>query len=256
MKTMPMEPNDELLCAYLDGELDSATRAEADQALARDPGARLRLERMRRADARLREAFPLQNTAADDALAARILAFTPAGEASTADGATGVAASSTVTPLRKPAEVVLPRRRTLRLAALAAAVSAVAVGYVLRMGGSPEATAMTAFNAALDRAASGEPVQAGAVAVQPVLSFRAADGRYCRVYEQRAGTETSEGLACREASGWQVLALAPSTTAPGELQPAGGNAEVDALMNRLGGEQTLDAAAERALIQQGWQPPR
>lgn len=254
MKTMPMEPNDELLCAYLDGELDAATRAEADQALARDPGARLRLERMRRADARLREAFPLQPTAADDALAARILAFSADGAATGGDAR--AAGSSTVTPLRKPAEVVLTRRRPLRLAALAAAVSAVAVGYLLRMGGGSENPTMTAFNAALDRAASGEQVQAGPVALQPVLSFRAADGRYCRVYEQSAAGTSSEGLACREAGGWQVLAQAPSTTAPGALQPAGGNAEVDALMNRLGGEPALDAAAERALIAKGWQPPR
>ena len=42
-----LELNDELLCAYMDGELDSEMRVRVEQALVDDVGARVRLERMR-----------------------------------------------------------------------------------------------------------------------------------------------------------------------------------------------------------------
>lgn len=251
MMKMPMEPNDELLCAYLDGELDAATRAEAEQVLARDPGAQARLARMRRADERLRAAFPLQPAADDDALAARIRSY-----GAPAAAATAARSADTVTPLRRPAETARRAHRPWRLARLAAALGAVAVGLVLRLGSAPATPAMTAFDRALDAAASGASVPAGAVALQPVLSFRAGDGRYCRVYEQRGEQGATEGLACRGERGWQVLTEVAASAVPGALQPAGGSAEIDALMNRLGGEPALDAAAEQALIARHWQPAR
>ena len=54
-----LELNDELLCAYMDGELDAEMRARVERALVDDAGARVRLERMRLADERLRAEIPL-----------------------------------------------------------------------------------------------------------------------------------------------------------------------------------------------------
>ena len=45
-----MDLNDELLCAYLDNELDAEQRQRVAAALAADAGAQLRLQRMRDAD--------------------------------------------------------------------------------------------------------------------------------------------------------------------------------------------------------------
>jgi anti-sigma factor RsiW len=42
--------NDELLCAYMDDELDAVQRERVSAALAADAGAQLRLQRMRDAD--------------------------------------------------------------------------------------------------------------------------------------------------------------------------------------------------------------
>ena len=53
------ELNDELLCAYMDGELDPEMRVRVEQALLDDAGARVRLERMRVADERLKAEIPL-----------------------------------------------------------------------------------------------------------------------------------------------------------------------------------------------------
>ena len=54
-----LELNDELLCAYMDGELDAEMHARVERALVDDAGARVRLERMRVADERLKAEIPL-----------------------------------------------------------------------------------------------------------------------------------------------------------------------------------------------------
>ena len=61
-----------------------------------------------------------------------------------------------------------------------------------------------------------------------------------------------EGLACNGDDGWQVLALEAGRATSGDLRPAGSNVAIDALMDRLGGSEVLDAERERALIQQRW----
>ena len=83
------------------------------------------------------------------------------------------------------------------------------------------------------------------------LTFKAASGGYCRTFQ----AESVSGLACREASGWKVEALA-------NVEPAGPDqgfrtasslpraiaAAVDA---RIAGE-ALDASAEASAREKGW----
>src|SRR5262245_15597365 len=68
---------DELLCAYLDGELDAETRVRVDRSLEQDPGARVRLDRLRNADAWLRRAVPEPTSVSADPLIERILSEKP-----------------------------------------------------------------------------------------------------------------------------------------------------------------------------------
>src|SRR5689334_7644998 len=68
-----MELNDELLCAYLDGELDEAMRARVAAVLDVDAGGRVRLERMRFADERLRRDIPPRAAIGTDSVADYIL---------------------------------------------------------------------------------------------------------------------------------------------------------------------------------------
>ncbi|MGH8240272.1 MAG: anti-sigma factor family protein, partial [Steroidobacteraceae bacterium] len=112
-----LELNDELLCAYLDGEIDADMHARVERALVDDAGARVRLERMRVADQRLKAEIPLPALQPNDPLSARILGSEP------------------VSRIARPS-----LRWSAAIAALAAGISGVIVGFVLsRSQEAPEA---------------------------------------------------------------------------------------------------------------------
>jgi hypothetical protein len=84
------------------------------------------------------------------------------------------------------------------------------------------------------------------------LTFRDADGRWCRTFQSAdAGVA---GLACRGGDAWRLEALAPFQPAAGEIRTAGADtppavlAAVDALI----ADETLDAAAETRARDAGW----
>jgi hypothetical protein len=87
------------------------------------------------------------------------------------------------------------------------------------------------------------------------LSFRAKTGVYCRAFAL-TGADGSSGLACHEANGWSIKALAQSPpagtatqfrTAGSELSPA----VRAAIEGSIEGE-PLDHAGEIAARQAGW----
>jgi anti-sigma factor RsiW len=239
--------NDELLSAYLDGELDADSAARVESALGRDLAAQQRLERMRSADAELKAALRLPDIAPRDPLAALIM--------------------SSAAPSSQPSRTRIEPRRASRAAsylAIAAGVGGLALGYFLSLAVRPPgssagsvATIDAGLGRALDSVASG---QASAdQATQISLSFKAADGRYCRVFSRRQSSgDHGEGLACRDAADWRLVAWDASVGAAASgYQPAGGNDMLDAVMDRLGGSAALDAQQERALIDSHWSvPPR
>src|SRR4029079_18876403 len=97
----------------MDGELDPEMRVRVEQALLDDAGARVRLERMRVADERLKAELPLQAVQPNDPLSARILDDKP------------------MTP-----SLALPRKRGrvgvgAAITALAAGISGIVVGFVV-----------------------------------------------------------------------------------------------------------------------------
>jgi hypothetical protein len=219
--------NDELLSALLDGQLDEPTRLAVEQALANDPGARVRLERMRHADALLRTAIPAQPARADDPVAARIeqrdaprarrWLSTPAIAASLVAGVCGV----------------LLGRLTER-----------APDYWIDAAGVVQGSLLQALE---QQASGGEGV------LRVILSTRLRDGRYCRQFALSQGSG-GEGVACRnpDAARWQLLAWDASTLPAAGFQPAGGNGVLDAVLDRLGAGEALDARNEQLLIEQRW----
>lgn len=227
-----LDLNDDLLSSYIDGELDAATRLRVDALLATDAGARQRLERMRHADQLLRAAFPLPASDRPDPLAARIL------------GA------------REPRPPRAHRawyRRPATLTALAASVGALAVAAVLRLAGSGDAVVDASLLAVLNQLPSGTELRSGDRRIQPLLSFRADDGRWCRVFGEQVAGRSEEGLACRDGDGWQLLARDDDGGGDaGSLRPAGAGQTVDARMAQLGDAPVLDGSQERLLIKQGW----
>jgi hypothetical protein len=223
-----MELNDELLSAYLDNALDGAEHEAVSAALATDAGARLRLERMRQADRALRAALPLpQGDKFEAALTARIQMGRP-----------------------------LPRwQRTVLPWALAASVAGLVAGYLLPRAQAPNglSTPDSVLVRALDGTGSGASAAQG---VSMVLSFQAADGRYCRLFRASRDAGSGEGLACRRSAGWQVVAWDATTTTSTEgFRAAGAGMLIDGAMSELGGSPAMDANEEGAAIKRGWSKP-
>jgi hypothetical protein len=244
-----LELNDELLCAYMDGELDAEMRARVEKALIDDAGARVRLERMRVADERLKAEIPLPALQPNDPLSARILDGTPVPRTSRA-------------PLRLGAVIT----------ALAAGAAGLVVGFVLaRSQQAPEtpvaavapapslsgASSNALLLAALDGGESGKAIDEGGRSAQIILTFESDDGRYCRAFRSHEANAAAEGVACRNDGLWEVVAW-DGTVDPDEgFRAAGASELLDDVMDRLGGSAALEAADERALIEQHWStPPR
>lgn len=239
------ELNDELLCAYMDGELDPEMRVRVEQALVDDAGARVRLERMRVADERLKAEIPLQAVQSNDPLSARILGRRP------------------VPPVSRPA------RWPVAISALAAGISGIVVGFVLSRSQEPKVVPVVAavtststslsgasskqlLLATLESGESGKAAVEGERAVQIILTFEADDGRYCRTFGARDAHASAEGVACRTNGQWQVIAW-DGTADPGEgFRAAGASEMLDDVMDRLGGSPALEVADERALIEKHW----
>jgi len=243
-----LELNDELLCAYMDGELDAAMRARVEQALIDDAGARVRLERMRAADERLKAEIPLSTLQPNDPLSARIL-----------DG--------------KPLPVVArpPLRLGAAITALAAGVAGLIIGFVFARSQEVPATPFVAaapapslsgassnrlLLAALDNGESGKSIEEGGRSAQIILTFASDDGRYCRAFRSHEANEAAEGVACRDSGQWEVVAW-DGTVDPDEgFRAAGASELLDDVMDRLGGGAALEPADERALIEQHWSTPQ
>lgn len=239
------ELDDELLCAYMDGELDPATRARVEHALVDDAGARVRLERMRVADQRLKTDIPLRAVQPDDPLSALILNGKPVPRAARA-----------------------APRWSVAISALAAGISGIVVGFVLSRSQPPEAVPIVASASAslsgassnrlllatLENGESGKAAVEGDRSVQIVLTFESDDGRYCRAFGARDTSASAQGVACRMHGQWQVVAW-EGTAGPDEgFRTAGASELLDEVMDRLGGSPALEVAQERKLIEQRWQP--
>lgn len=227
--------NDELLGAYLDDELGEETRAQVDAELARNAGARVRLDRLREVDSAVRAAFPLQPVGT-------VRALEPT--------------DPKVVPFRRGGSY---GRRALVMTALAASITGVVFGPMLQdlWQAQTPAAAVAAMDsqlaAVLDQEPSGTVVKQDGREMRVLLSFDAADGRACRQYAVQSDAKVGEGLACRDARGWDVVVWDSTAAAPdAAYRTAGASEAIDAAVTRLGGGDTLDPATERARIDKGW----
>lgn len=209
---------DEVLSAYIDGELPPEEAARVALALTRDPAATERVAELRAADARLRQAFeaPLPDP---DALAHRL--------------AEGMKAA--------PPRWRAPRRALLGLAgglaALALALGLAAGRLGLKREVRIDADAGLLAVGDLQAALEAQPSNA-AGAVQIFRTFRTDDGRVCRRFGLRASLQ---GVACRADGRWRLVALVQAGDDLAERASAA-----------LGVGATVDAAQEAELIRSGW----
>ncbi len=241
--------SDETLSAYADGELDAATRAAVEAAMASDPHLEQRIADYRELRARLQQAFA---PVLAEPVPERLLA-----------SARGTSAR------QRPGNVIeLQRRSRARwsLPQWAAMAASLVIGALLGplllrspTGNTPVDTrgGQMFAHGTLERALSEQlaSAQPAAAAVQVGVSFRARSGAYCRTFVMRDESQLA-GLACREHSAWRVETLARTDPGPsGAVLRSAGSAlppAVAGTLDELIAGEPLDAAAEAAARARGW----
>jgi len=143
-------------------------------------------------------------------------------------------------------------------ASLAASLAVLATVGSFWTASPPKLEDDGAFQAALNRAASGVTVAFNdGQNVTPILSFEASDGRFCREFAMEGHPTCSWGVACKSGDKWQIEALikgAGSLPENDEIRTAGGEsgASLDAVYKRLGAGDPLNGQKEKQFISSGW----
>lgn len=221
---------EERLAAWIDGAL-SDEEAEAFEAeMERDPALAAKAASWKANDAFIAGAFaPLAETPLDPALLDRL---------GLAKEAAPVAANDNPAWWRRP----LP---------LVGGTLAAGLALVLVLNGQPKNDSLSL---ALDTTPSLKSAKlADGRTIEPRLTVRAADGRWCREFAS-SGTVA---LACRGKEGWKVEAEATDSAKPvdgGQVVLAGGpdSAALDAAYAKVGASDPVAADEEARLIAAGW----
>jgi hypothetical protein len=221
--------SDEMLGAYLDGELDPEQRGLVDRQVSADPLIAGRLQRLRRSDEALRAAIPRLATAPDDP----VLAMLTGGPPRAGRGL---------------------RERVMQAAALAAACL---IGVFGGRAFAPEQnlTAPWALGdplvRTLDETPSGERVQLGDSEIVIGFTLRDGDGEVCRQFNVVSTGEVADALACREDGSWRLRVQSLSRAEEG-YTVAAASSPIDAAIAGMNNAAVLDLDAERALMASGW----
>ncbi len=228
-----MTPDDEMLMAYADGELDPIAARRVERAIAEDPTLAEAVAAHRALRARLGDAFAATvEEPVPDRLAALL--------------------TTTVVPIR-PLVAPAPRRWMEAAAIAATLVLGIAVGQGWQNG--PVAVRHGTLTAAGPLARALDDQLAGASGDTRILaSFRATSGDYCRVFTGGA----IDGIACRDQAGWTLRrAQAAGKGAATEYRQAGSAdaALLAAAQDMMAGD-SLDAAGEAHARASGWRAPR
>ena len=253
-----MTISDEMLAAYVDGELEAAELARVEQAIAKDPQLAQRVAQQRALRARLRGAYDgvLQEELPQRLVQARM------GASSGPAQVINLARVRAERSRRGGGQRQFKLRRYSVAASLAVGLLA---GFLLERLAAPGALtemhdgaliARGSLARALDEQLTGSG--AAATAVRIGLSFRSRSGNYCRTFTL-IGSRGLAGLACREQERWQLVNLvgAEGAVAPGagpNMRMAASSlpaALLQAVNDHISGE-PLNAAAEAEARSKGW----
>lgn len=240
--------SDEILMAYVDGEVDDVLRAQIDAALAADPHIAAAVEQHRKLRAGLRLAFDEQLS---EPIPDRLMAALTQP----------VVTESNVVNLADTAVRPVLRWRMREWGALAAMfVLGVSLGFaVWRQDSGIVAAGQGVLSARgeLASALSGQlaSAQRGDEAVQIGISFNARSGLVCRTFAVRS--EQLAGVACHDSGAWRVRLLteyAADSATSGYRQAATAiPAAVLTMVDQQIAGEPFDAAAEAQARQAGWQ---
>lgn len=232
-----MAIDDDMLMAFVDGELDEVNRARVERAMAEDPALKARLEQQRRLRATLAAHYgPVEEEEVPERFRALL--------------ETNVVAFPAPTP--KPAR---PLWQTLTALA-ATLVLGLAIGRtLLAPGASGPFAVQDGVMVARGELASALDTQLASAQAQDAptrigVSFTNADGRACRTFDSAAAA----GVACRGDAGWQVMMTAAGAgRQQSDYRQAGsGNALVQQAAQTMMAGEPYDEAAERRARDSGW----
>jgi negative regulator of sigma E activity len=250
---------DEVLAAFVDGELEGAERARIEQAIAQDAQLAQRVAQQRALRDRLRGAYNgVLHEAVPQRLAHAVKFGAPTGPAQVIDLARVRAERSRRGNGQRQTKV---RRYSIAASLAVGLMAGVLIQRLAAPGGVTELhdgalLARGALAQALDEqlASSASP----GAAVRVGLSFRSKGGNYCRTFTL-GGARSLAGLACREQDHWQLVNLMAA-----EGTPTAGNAPnlrmatsalppalLQAVNDHISGE-PLTAAAEAKARSSGW----
>lgn len=246
--------DNDTLQAYVDGELDPAAAAQIDTALAYDEELAHRVQQARAMRAQIRNLFdPVLDEPVPERLSAMLQPASAAARGAAAPRAAHAGHRGFGAGRRRGS-----RRWLAPGAAVAASIAVLAMalwwraetGLVRMQDGRQFAPG--GLSHALDQTLASAPDRAAPITIG--LTFRSADGHICRTFVERSGTAMA-GLACHEAAGWSLPALATATKpSAGELRQAGSDlpAKIQAAVDaRIRGD-AFDAQQERAARDSGW----
>lgn len=242
--------DDRILAAYVDDELDPATRALVEGAARKDIDLAARLKAQGDLKALLRGHY---DPIVQEPLPERLLE-------TIRNGAPTSGEVVSLADRRRPAAAPRSQSPTFRLPAWAGLAACLVVGLAVGRlaqpspvgldGGDSQALVATgALARALDRQTAADvsgPIRIG-------LSFRDKEGTYCRTFQPN-GREGVAGLACRDADAWRLRVASPMTSQVATYRTAGAElpAAVLAATDDMIDGAPLDRNAEETARAKGW----
>jgi hypothetical protein len=245
-----MKFSDELLIAFVNGELAEPARAAVERALRADPAIAARVAQHR---ARRSRVYGVVAGGRDSGAHAHSHGA-PCGAKVVQLDMVRAARGGTAPPVPTPKPAWTVRHWSAVVLALAAGVLAGGLGWESWQGEAELASLSGADGALvaqghLASALSGQlasPGPSGRVRIG--ISFLAKDGKYCRSFVM----DTTAGLACRDGGQWKIPVLAQGAAGAAWMDGSGlPPAVLDAIDGRIDGT-PLGPAAERAAKQRGW----
>jgi hypothetical protein len=246
-----MKFSDELLIAFVNGELAEPARAAVERALRADPIVAARVAQLRARRSRVVGVVAGGRDSGGHGHAHG----TPGGAKVVQLDMVRAARSGAPPPAPDDKPVWTLRHWSAVAAALVTGALAGGFGWHVWQGEAELASLSGAEGAlvAQGRLASAltaqlaSPGPSGRVRIG--ISFLAKDGKYCRSFVM----DTTAGLACRDGGRWKVPVLAQGAAGAAWMDGSGlPPAVLDAIDERIAGA-PLGAAAERAAHARGWQ---
>jgi hypothetical protein len=224
-------PNDEMLMAYADGELEPAVASAVEQAMVRDPMIAIKAVEFLRSRRLARDRFSAEPL--------------PVPSAELLRSAMGGRERPTGRWLAKPGLRLLAACLTL--------VAAGAVGWSLNGGAARTSLVVLDFplaEAVFDRVATGETVEVAGGKVRAIATMELPRAGLCRQVEiVDPGAYVTNAIVCRhKGAEWKTVLALRGAAKSGEYEPAAGNELIDRFLDGEKAGPALDAEAEKRVL--------